>query len=59
MDNNNNSNSLYIVEVPDDQENFQYEYGNLQHAREHYDQEETATIYEYRDGNYYFIDGKI
>jgi hypothetical protein len=50
--------SLFIVKVIVDGIPYEYEYGNLKHAREHYDQEETAFIYEYKDGEYHFVEGK-
>lgn len=56
MDNNS---SLFIVEAIDsDGEKFIYEYGNIKHAREHYDQEAKANLYEYNQGKHYFIDAK-
>lgn len=50
-------NSLFIVKVIVDGIPYEYEYGNLKHAREHYDQEETAFIYEYKNGEYHFVVG--
>jgi len=50
--------SIYIVEVLDDGEKFQYEYGNLKHAEEHYNMERIANLYEYNKGKHYFIKGK-
>lgn len=38
---------LYIVKVIEDGVTYEYEYGNLRHALEHYDKEETATVIEY------------
>ena len=38
---------LYILKVIEDGEVYEYEYGNLRHALEHYDKEETATVIEY------------
>lgn len=48
-------NSLYIVEVLEDDQKYQYEYSNLKHAEEHYSNEISAAIYEYNNGNYYFV----
>lgn len=31
--------SLYIVKVYEDNESYEYEYGNLTHAQQHYDME--------------------
>jgi|GEM_PF-5834704 len=53
-----NKNSLYIVKVLDDGEVFEYQYGNYNHAKEHYDTEKVATIYEYDQGNYHFVESK-
>ena len=50
--------SIFIVEVPEDGEKYEYEYGNYQHAKEHLDSEEKAFMYEYKQGNYYFVEGK-
>jgi hypothetical protein len=59
MTNNDNSSSLYIVQVIEDGESFEYEYSNLHHAREHFDQEQgIAFLLEYNRGNYYFMDNK-
>lgn len=38
---------LYVLKVTEDGEVYEYEYGNLRHALEHYDKEETATVIEY------------
>jgi len=51
--------SLFIVNVLDDGDVFEYEYGNYKHAKEHYDNEKTATIYEYVNGNYHYVESKI
>ncbi len=50
--------SIFILEVKEDNEKFQYEYGNLKHAEEHYNNEESATLYEYNKSEYYFIKAK-
>jgi len=52
------SSSIYIVEVLDDGEKFEYEYGNLKHAEEHFNNEKSANLYEYNDGKHYFVKGK-
>ena len=41
---------LYIVRVFEGGETYEYEYGNLIHALEHYDSEDEAVILEYRNG---------
>lgn len=41
---------LYIVRVFEEGETYEYEYGNLIHALEHYDSEDEAVILEYRNG---------
>jgi len=51
--------SIFIVKVLDDGEVFEYEYSNYKHAKEQYDNEKVATIYEYIDGNYHFVESKI
>lgn len=51
-------NSLYIVIVPEDSEVYQYEYGNLPHALEHYNNERSAFIFEYNSRKYHFVEGK-
>lgn len=56
MDNND---SLFIVVVIDeDGEKYEYEYGNIKHAREHFDQEKKAMLTEYNNGQYHYIDAK-
>ena len=50
--------SLYVVVALDDGETYEYEYGNLKHATEHYDDEKTATLLEYLDGKHYLIKSK-
>ena len=41
---------LYIVRASESDGVFEYEYGNLRHALEHYDNEYTATVVEYDNG---------
>jgi len=50
--------SIFIVEVLDDGDKFEYEYGNLKHAEEHYNNEKVANLFEYNKGKHYFIKGK-
>jgi hypothetical protein len=50
--------SIFIVEVTEDNEVYNYEYANIEHATEHYNSEKTATIYEYNKGKYYFVMAK-
>ena len=52
------SESLYIVRIIDDGEFLDYEYGNIEHANEHYNTEKTASLLEYKDGNHYLIKSK-
>jgi len=52
------SSNIFIVEVLDDGEKFEYEYGNIKHAEEHYSMERIANLYEYNDGKHYFVKGK-
>jgi hypothetical protein len=52
------SESLYIVVVPKDGERHEYEYGNLEHAREHLNTEEQGIILVYNNGKQYFVEGK-
>ena len=52
------SESLYIVQVLEDGEIYDYEYGNIKHAIEHYNNEQTALLLEYKDGNHYLIKSK-
>ena len=49
---------LYIVKVFEDGEKFEYEYGNLKHAREHFDSESHAVLVEYKDGKYDLVRAK-
>lgn len=55
MDNNT---SLFIVVVVEDGQKHEYEYGNIKHAREHFNQEEKANLLEYNQGKHYFLDAK-
>lgn len=41
---------LYIVRVIDGGEIYEYEYGNLPHAKDHYDWEKSAAIWLYENG---------
>jgi len=50
--------NLYIVLVQDDGEEFQYEFGNLKHAKELYDNESNAQLLEYTDGKHHLIEAK-
>lgn len=51
---------LYVLKVTDEFGDFyEYEYGNLRHALEHYDQEETATVIEYYYGKEKILVSKI
>ena len=49
---------LYIVVVQDDGEEFQYEFGNLKHAKGLYDSEATAQLIEYIDGKHHLVEAK-
>lgn len=49
---------LYIVSITEDEEKYDYEHSNLDHANEHYNQEEKASLYLYEDEKYYFVKGK-
>jgi len=51
--------SMFILKVMDDDEIFEYEYSNFKHAKEHYDTENIATIYEYIEGNYHYVESKL
>ena len=53
-----NNNSIYIVEVMEDGKKYQYEYGNIIHAREHLKNEITGSIIEYMNGKYYLLEYK-
>jgi hypothetical protein len=48
------SESLYIVQVLEDGEIYDYEYGNITHAEEHYNSEKSASLIEYKDGNHIY-----
>jgi hypothetical protein len=50
--------SIFIVEVIEDGFTMTYQYLSLKHATEHYNNEQSATIYEYNKGNYYLVDAK-
>lgn len=50
--------SIFILEVIEDGEKYQYEYGCYAHAKEQLDREKQGYIYEYKQGNYYFVEGK-
>ena len=52
------SDSLFIVKVKEDNEKYQYEYGCLEHAREHLSNEKSGVIYEYRNSDYYLVGAK-
>lgn len=54
-----NNSGLYIVEVFEDGDKFEYQYGNIKHAEEHYNNEKVATMYEYNNGNHYFVKSKL
>jgi hypothetical protein len=49
---------LYIVVVTEDGEQFEYEYSNLTHAQEHYNNEEHAQLIEYKNGSHHLMDCK-
>lgn len=51
-------NSLYILKVPEDGDIFEYQYHSLRSAEEHYDFEKSCIMYEYINGNYYFVKAK-
>jgi len=38
---------LFIVKVADDYGVYEYEHGNIKHAKEHFDMEPTAKLIEY------------
>ena len=50
--------NLYIVVVTEDGEEYQYEYSNLTHAREHLQNELNGYILGYKADKYYHIEGK-
>jgi hypothetical protein len=41
---------LYIVKAMEDDEVYEYEYGNLPHAEEQYNWEKSAEMWLYKDG---------
>lgn len=43
---------LYIVKATDQYGTYEYEYLNLRHAKEHYDDEVKAELLQYKDGKY-------
>ena len=49
---------LYIVRAYDDGDVFDYEYGNINHAEEHYKYEKCASIIEYNNGKETIIKSK-
>ena len=49
---------LYIVVVQDDGEEFQYEFGNLEHARGLFNNEKSAQLIEYIDGKHHLVEAK-
>ena len=50
---------LYIVRVFEDNDTFEYEYGNMDHALEQYTYEKTADILEYKNGEEKLVRKKI
>ena len=48
-------NSIYVVKAVDGKETFEYEFTNLNHAMEIYNNEITAWLFEYRNSNYYMM----
>ena len=50
---------LYVLKVTEDGEIYEYEYGNLRHALEQYDKEETATVIEYYYGKEKILVSKV
>jgi len=48
--------SIYIVQVTEEDEIFQYEYGSLKHAKEHYNNEQNALLLEYKNGKYHMVE---
>lgn len=49
---------LYIVKAFEGNEIFEYEYGNIQHAKEHYNQEKSAELWKYEYGKEILIEKK-
>ena len=50
---------LYIVRVYEDGKKYEYEYGNIRHALEHYIHEQTAKLVEYNNGEELIIKEKF
>lgn len=50
---------LYIVKVFEGDDVFEYEYGNMDHALEHYEHEKTAKIVEYHKGKEIILKSKL
>lgn len=49
---------LFIVKVFEDGESFEYEFGNLKHAREQFNSESNAQLLEYVNGKYHLVEAK-
>ena len=49
---------LYIVQVFDDGDTFEYEFGNLEHARGLFNGEKSALLLEYIDGKHHLVEAK-
>ena len=49
---------LYIVQVFEGGEKFEYEYGNLTHAQNHFNSEKSAVLVEYKKGKHNLIRAK-
>lgn len=49
---------LYIVQVFEDGDTFEYEFGNLKHAKELFDSGATAQLIEYIDGKHHLVEAK-
>ena len=49
---------LYIVRAFDYGDMFEYEYGDIRHAEEHYERESTADLIEYSNGSEIIIRSK-
>lgn len=49
---------LYIVKVFDDGDTFEYEFGNLKHAKDLFDNESNAQLLEYTNGSYHMMEAK-
>lgn len=50
---------LYIVRIFEDDNIFEYEYGNIDHALEQYEHEIAADIFEYHKGKTTLVRSKI